>query len=145
MGYENTLWFKISAGLWITIIQLCQLMLPDLLEQKTPNTYKKYMQNTYKNVTLYFLLEERKKNYWVVDLSYTKIVYNICSFYVKAIFEKRNLKFFISKKRLSAPILLNWFKLVYELKKNLRSLFHSNCFCTWCSRTYTPHTKKALQ
>jgi hypothetical protein len=36
-------------------------MLPDLLEQKTPNTYKKYMQNTYKNVTLYFLLEERKK------------------------------------------------------------------------------------
>jgi len=40
-------------------------MLPDLLEQKTPNTYKKYktkyIQNTYKNVKLYFLLEERKK------------------------------------------------------------------------------------
>ena len=39
---------------------LCQLMLLDLLEQKTPNTYKKY-QNTYKNVILYFLLEERNK------------------------------------------------------------------------------------
>jgi len=75
-------------------------MLPDLLEQKTPNTYKKYIQNTYKNVTLYFLLEERKKK----ELLSSRFILHknsthICSFYVKAIFEKRNLKFFISKKK----------------------------------------------
>ena len=109
---------------------------------RTKNTkYIQKIQNTYKIHTkmLYciFSLKKEKKLLSSRFILHKNSIH-ICSFYVKAIFEKRNLKFFISKKKLSAPVLLNWFKLVYELAQPLSlKLFLHMMF----THLYTTHKK----